>query len=288
MPCAPAAEPETEVFSYSKWSANLVELARVYRGGEPFPHIFLPDFLEPSLVNSMAAEFPNPHSEAWTRYKHHNENKLGMAKRDLFPQHLGEVTDELNSPEFVEWLSELTGIEGLLPDPSLEGGGLHQSTQGGFLNVHTDFTMHHYHKNWRRRVNLILYMNPEWEQEWGGEIELWDEGMKQCRAKFPPLFNHALVFSTEEGSFHGFPEPLRCPEGVSRKSLALYYYTREPNAHPVARSTDYRPRPGDGLANSFLIWLDKQAVDIYSRAKSRFGFSDEFASKVLSLISGDK
>jgi hypothetical protein len=287
MPCAPAAEPGT-LFLYSKWRSKLPELAREYRAGKPFPHICLPEFMDPEIVARMATEFPDPHSEAWTRYKHHNENKLGMAKRDLFPYNLGQVADELNSPEFVQWLSALTGISGLMPDPSLEGGGLHQSKRGGFLNVHTDFTMHHYHKNWRRRVNLILYVNPEWELSWGGAIELWDGKMKECVAKFPPLFNHALVFSTQEGSFHGFPEPLRCPEHVSRKSLALYYYTLEPNAKPVARSTDYRPRPGDGFVKSALIWLDKQAVDIYSRAKSRFGFSDEFASKVLGVISGDK
>src|SRR4051794_24735761 len=121
MPSALAAEPGTGIFSYSKWTAELPGLARAYRSGKPFPHIFLDGFLEASLVSRMAAEFPDPHSEAWTRYRHHNENKLGLAKRDLFPDHLGQVTDELNSPEFVQWLSALTGIEGLVADPSLEG-----------------------------------------------------------------------------------------------------------------------------------------------------------------------
>jgi hypothetical protein len=149
-----------------------------------------------------------------------------MAKRKLFPPWLGEVTDEPNSPRVVSWLSALTRIPDLVSDPSLEGGGLHQSTRGGFLNVHTDFS-HHYHKHWRRRVNLILYLNPEWCAEWGGAIELWDRTMLSCIAKYRPLVNHALIFNTDEKSWHGFPDPLDCPEGVSCKSLALYYYTIE-------------------------------------------------------------
>ena len=84
---------------------------------------------------------------------------------------------------------------------------------------------------------------------------------------------------------HGFPEPLRCPEGESRKSIALYYYTLEPNAPPTGRSTNYRARPEDGIGKSALIWLDKEAVDLYSRLKARFGLSDEFASRVLGFLS---
>jgi len=103
--------------------------------------------------------------------------------------------------------------------------------------------------------------------------------------KIPPLFNEALIFRTDEISYHGFPDPLRCPEGESRKSLALYYYTVESGVGVKAHSTNYRPRPQDGPLKSSMIWLDKEAVDLYSRAKARFGFSDEFASKVLGFLS---
>jgi hypothetical protein len=172
-----------------------------------------------------------------------------------------------------------------MPDDTLEGGGLHQSGRGGFLNVHTDFSYHHYRKDWHRRVNLILYLNPNWHEEWGGAIELWDRDMRQCVVKIPPLFNEALIFETNDISYHGFPEPLRCPDGESRKSIALYYYTLDSDAHVKARSTDYRSRPEDGPLKSALIWLDKEAVDLYSRAKARFGFSDELASRILGFLS---
>jgi hypothetical protein len=288
MPTAPAAtDQQGGVFPYPKWDQNLPALAKLYSEGKPFPHVYLADFLDSEFALPASAEFPRPDTEAWTHYKHHNENKMGLTKRDLFPPLLGEVADELNSPEFVEWLSELTGIPGLVADPDLEGGGLHQSGRGGFLNIHADFTMHHYHKHWRRRVNLILYLNQGWRPEWGGAIELWDEKMQHCAVKFPPLLNHALIFRTDERSHHGFPEPLRCPPEVSRKSLALYYYTAD-DAKSAPRSTNYRARPEDSLAKAVMIWLDKKAIALYSRAKARFGFSDDIASKILGKLFGKK
>jgi len=288
MSTARAVAACERLFPYEKWNPQVEELARRYRNNYPCPHILLQDFLEPSLALAMASEFPRHASEAWTQYKHANENKTGMARRELFPPTIRAVVDELNSAEFVAWVSRLTGIPNLIADPMLEGGGLHQAGRGGYLNVHRDFSMHHFHKNWHRRVNLILYLNPGWQPEWGGSIELWEREMKQCAAKYPPLLNHALIFTTNEISLHGFPDPLTCPEGESRKSLALYYYTVEPEGAVAAHSTDYFARPQDGWRKSVMIWLDKELVDLYSRAKARFGFSDELASKVLGFLSRKK
>jgi Rps23 Pro-64 3,4-dihydroxylase Tpa1-like proline 4-hydroxylase len=280
------------LFPYERWQWALPGLAEQYSRNEPCPHILLTDFLEAEVALEIAREFPLPVTHAWTQYKHANENKLGMTKRELFPPRLRAVTDELNSPEFVEWISQLTGIPDLLPDPMLEGGGLHQSGRGGYLNVHTDFSKHHFRANWHRRVNLILYLNPEWDESWGGSLELWEKSregkMTRCVAKYPPRLNHAIIFTTTETSLHGFPDPLTCPEGQSRKSLALYYYTAETNSHFASHSTEYFARPQDGWTKSAMIWLDKKAVDLYSRAKTRFGFSDEFASRVLGWWSGRK
>ena len=275
--------PASPVFPYGRWFLQASALRRKFCENRPFPHLHLKEFLDPCNAAEAASRFPGLRTDAWTRYKHQNENKLGLTKRELFPAALGEIVDELNSPAFVHWLSKVTGIDGLLADGSLEGGGLHQSGRGGFLNIHTDFTTHHYHKNWHRRINLILYLNPNWLEDWGGAIELWDRNVKQCVVKVPPLLNEALIFETNDISYHGFPEPLRCPEGESRKSVALYYYTLDSNV--AARSTNYRPRPKDGVMKSVLIWLDKKAVHWYSLAKARFGFSDEFASKVLGMLS---
>lgn len=286
---SPLPATETlELFPYTRWSEPLPALARRYREAKPFPHTHLTEFLEPQTAHSLANEFPASSSSAWIQYKHYNENKAGLTKRELFPATMGKVVDELNSPKFLAWLSELTGIPDLMSDPTLEGGGLHQSARGGFLNLHADFTMHHHHSTWRRRLNLILYLNPDWQPEWGGGIELWDDQMRQCAASVPPLLNHALIFSTTETSYHGFPEKLACPEHVSRKSLALYYYTIEQNSHYAGRSTNYQSRPEDAKSKAALIWLDKKAVHVYSKTKAKLGIGDDLASKVLGFLSRKK
>ncbi len=288
MSIAQAVQAPARLFPYERWDPALAALALQYRNNSPCPHILLKDFLQPGIALTMAKEFPHPTTEAWTQYKHANENKLGMPKRELFPPTIRAVVDELNTPEFVAWVSQLTGIPNLIADPILEGGGLHQSGPGGYLNVHTDFSQHHFHTSWHRRVNLILYLNPDWQEQWGGSLELWERNMARCAVKYPPLLNYALVFTTDERSLHGFPDPLTCPEGQSRKSIALYYYTVEHDAKFSGHSTDYFARPQDGWWKSAMIWLDKKALDLYSRAKARFGFSDEFASKVLGFLSRKK
>jgi len=282
------AKRQAPLFDYERWSGPIGRLGQEYRKQTPFPHIHLENFLEPGIARALMQEFPSAESSAWIQYKHHNENKMGLPKRELFPERLGQVVDEFNSPDFLAWLSELTGIPGLVSDETLEGGGLHQSARGGFLNVHADFTVHHHHKNWRRRINLILYLNEGWQPEWGGSLELWDAGMTRSVASYPPLLNHAVIFNTDEDSFHGYPDALTCPPGVSRKSLALYYYTPEVGSVRAGRTTNYRARPGDGPVRSALIWADKQAVHLYSRVKERFGLSDDFASRVLGYLSRKK
>lgn len=288
MTSASAPTERLRPFPCDRWTEQLPELARRYQQAQPFPHIHLTDFLDADTARFAAKEFPESLSETWIQYKHFNENKAGLAKRELFPQILGKIVDELNGPQFLDWLSKLTGISNLVADPSLEGGGLHQSARGGFLNLHADFTMHHHNKNWKRRINLIVYLNPQWQLEWGGAIELWDKEMRHCCASVPPLLNHALIFSTTDDSYHGFPEKIRCPDGVSRKSVALYYYTIERDENLVGQSTNYQARPTDGKAKSTLIWLDKKAVHLYSRAKEKFGISDDAASKVLGFFSRKK
>ena len=279
MKCMAPVEPWFE-------SGPAEALSALYQSAEPFPHIHLERFLDQAVARQLAQEFPQQGSPAWTQYKHYNENKLGLPKRVLMPDGLGCLIDHLNGPEFIAWLAQLTGIPKLIADPSLEGGGLHRSGRGGFLNMHADFTVHHHHPNWRRRVNLILYLNENWQEDWGGAIELWDRNMTRCVVKIPPLLNHAVIFSTDQDSYHGFPDPLQCPETVTRKSVALYYYTEELAVN--ARSTNYRARPKDARGKAALIWADKQAVSVYSKLKSKLGLSDDLASRLLGLFSRSK
>lgn len=278
---------ETPILDLDRWEAKLPELRKEYDTENPFPHIVIDDFLNEDAAQQAMNAFPGVADSGWIHYVHFNEKKHGLNKADLLPPFLKQTIDTLNSYRFVAWLSELTGIEGLKADPMMEGGGLHQSLRGGFLNVHADFTVHPHKRNWRRRVNVLVYLNEGWQPEYRGEIELWTRDMKHCVRKALPIFNRCVIFNTDEDSFHGLPDPIQCPEGMTRKSIALYYFTEEKDPIKVKmRSTNYRARPTDDAKHAFFVWLDKRIVSTYSAVKGILGLNDDFASKVLNALSG--
>ena len=273
----------TQVFDYSNWSSQLDELSKRYQGANPYPHIVLENFLDPGTLNQCIKEFNHLNeSDGWINYKHYNEDKRGLNKIDLLPETIKGTINELNSPEFLQWLSAITGIKNLQKDDGLEGGGIHQSTRGGYLNIHADFTVHPHHRNWQRRVNVLVYLNPEWKEEWGGKLELWDTQMKACEAKILPIFNRCVIFNTDADSYHGHPEPMTCPDGVYRRSIALYYYTVEEN--PYRRATYYQARPGEG-SKKILVRLDNALVSLYTNIKGRLGANDKVISGLLKFFS---
>ena len=273
--------PTESGLDIARLSAALPELRARYTVAEPFPHVVLDEFLDPSIAERAAEEFPPIDPERWINYLHVNERKYGNTNPRTWGPTLQGVAEGLTSAPFVHFLEELTGIDALLVDDTFEGGGLHQSVAGGFLNVHADFTVHPQHRHWRRRVNVLVYLNDEWPAAYSGDLELWSTDMKRCVKTIAPIGNRAVVFTTDADSFHGHPDPLRCPPGVARQSMALYYFTAEDE--PTVRSTEYRARPGDG-PRSALIYLDKQVVRNYDRIKRRLGLSDDFASRFLNRL----
>lgn len=260
------------------WEQTLAGRSQEYGSAEPFPHVVIDGFLDPGMLRRAAHEFGTVDSPGWISYVHYNERKYSNPSIDLWGPTLRSIAEALNSPRFVSILSDLTGIDGLFADEGMEGGGLHQSLRGGFLNVHADFTVHPLHPNWRRRVNLLLYFNDDWPPSYGGALEFWSTDMQERVRTVEPRGNRVVIFNTDSDSFHGHPDPLTCPPGVSRQSLALYYFTVE--SRPLIRSTEYRSRPGEGL-RGILIYLDKQVLRIYDRTKRRLGISDALIDRVL-------
>ena len=257
-----------------------------YQKAEPFPHIFLDRFLPERMAQQALNAFPAVKDAGWIHYMHVNEKKHGLNKMDLIPEPIREIIHQLNGPEFLKQLGKLTGIECLLPDPALEGGGLHQTQPGGFLNIHADFTVHPHKKHWKRRVNLLIYLNQNWLPDYGGDLELWSRDMKQCKIKIAPLFNRVVIFNTDEDSYHGLPNPLLCPPEMTRKSMALYYYTEEDKV-PKLITTNYQARPGDGW-KSIAIYLDKKLIQLYTMIKRKLGMNDDFVSNILNWFSRKK
>ncbi len=283
MPEATATvSPRQPLVDIRSWQEKLEQLKSEYQVESPFPHIALDDFLTEEVAQKALDAFPGLGDEGWINYVHVNEKKHGLNKIGLLPEFIQQLIAEFNRPEFVSFLSELTGIPNLQPDESMEGGGLHQSPRNGFLNVHADFTVHPHKRNWKRRVNLLLYLNKDWQPEYNGDLELWARDMSRCERKIAPIFNRVVIFNTDDDSYHGLPEPIQCPEGETRKSIALYYFTIEEKA-PRLRSTHYRSRPGDGW-RSILIYADRQLIAAYTQVKRRLGLNDDFASKVLGFF----
>lgn len=256
-----------------------------YALAEPFPHIVLDDFLDESTLGRAIDEFPDLDEAQWTNYLHVNERKYANSDLDTWAPILRDIATQLMSDPFVRLVEEITGISDLIADPALDGGGLHTSIAGGYLNVHTDFTSHHVHPTWERRVNLLLYLNRDWDPSYGGDLELWDAQMTRCVTKVAPIANRVVLFTTTPDAFHGHPVPLAAPQGVSRKSLALYYFTE--SEHAVARPTQYRARPDDGWRR-ILIAADQQALRAYDVAKRRLGLSDDTASRLLGRLDRSK
>lgn len=231
-------------------SQKLDELAERYRSAydaaDPFPHIVLDEFLDGDVLRQVSDSFPVAGEAVWSQIDTWRSKKLHTENELLLADSARSVLQQLNSSTFVNFLERLTGIEGLIPDPHFTGGGLHQIEPGGFLKIHADFNRHPRLKL-DRRLNLLLYLNEDWKEEYGGHLELWDRGMARCAQRILPLFNRCVIFSTTDSSFHGHPEPLKCPPGWTRKSLALYYYT---NGRPAGESdgehgTLTRLRPGE-------------------------------------------
>lgn len=227
--------PPIFTFRHADLVARAERHAGEYRSAQPFPHAVIDDFLPADVADRLLKSFPPPDAEHWLDWTKrdtvHQPKKLGIghaSKLEGAPPYLHNVLFAFNSFPFLDFLERLTGIGKLLPDPHFHGGGLHQILSGGKLAVHCDSTvltpLHLY-----RRINALLYLNRNWRPEYGGDLELWDATCSRCEKSIAPLFNRLVVFNTTKHSFHGHPRPLNTPPSVTRKSLALYYFTSEPS-----------------------------------------------------------
>jgi len=215
------------------------EYRNAYTNADPFPSIYFDNFFIPERLKEVLEEFPDLTKGADLKYKDVNQVKLASKGEYRFGPNTKQFMHYLNSQPFLEFLSILTGIENLIPDPYFEGGGCHQIQPGGMLKIHADFNKHPTNKL-DRRLNVLVYLNENWEESYGGHFELWDREMKGCKTKILPLFNRMAMFSTTSTSYHGHPNPLTCPPDRTRKSLALYYYTNgRPEEELLGDNTDH-------------------------------------------------
>jgi Rps23 Pro-64 3,4-dihydroxylase Tpa1-like proline 4-hydroxylase len=219
-----------------------------YQANLPFPHIYFDDFLPLQVAESALLDFPEPKETEWFVQTDVNQRKkLAFDAVEKLPASIRDVLYFLNSRPMLKFLEVLTGIQAVLPDPNYTGGGLHQIRPGGLLEVHADFSYHH-GLRLDRRINVLIYLNKDWKEEYGGHFELWDREVKRAEKKILPVFNRCAIFSTTSVSFHAHSIPLACPPDRNRKSIATFYYSNgRPEEDPGLthrHEVAFQERPG--------------------------------------------
>lgn len=234
----------------------------------PFPHAIIENFFDATFADALASEFTESMYEPkWTRYWNPIEKKYARTNFANLPA-TQRAFEALQSNACVDKIRAMTDIADLECDPSLHGAGLHSHPRGGKLDMHLDYSIHPFTGK-ERRLNLIVYLNREWESSWGGALQLWNAEFTSCTKAIEPAWNRAVLFRTSDLSFHGLPTPLNCPEEVRRNSLAIYYVSpARPNIIHRPKA-EFRPLPwqpmSDRLRNLYNIRSQRclQDTDLY-------------------------
>ena len=232
-----------------------------YDKNMPFPHCISDGIWNKKLLENIEKEINSFKDWDGERNFFGSIGKRYCSTKDKFPKCVSKIIDISSSPEFIKCLEKISGEEGLIPDPYLEGGGIHSTINKGFLKMHADFNWHKKLKLYRR-LNLLIYINSGWQETWLGDLEL---GLKEKNklniySKISPKFNRTVLFTTTDKSFHGHPKELNAPDGIARNSLALYYYvsTKPKNTVFIKRtSTKYNLETKKNFKSLFLKLIRK-------------------------------
>lgn len=271
-------DPETLDLDPKAAKAAGEKYGPAYQSKTPFHYGCIDDFMPPEILDRVIEELRTlPDAEAV--FDRPQERFKASYIPERLPPYTKQLFYALNSRPVIQFLEALTGIKGLIPDPYYQGGGVHVTGTGGHLDIHADFN-HHKTMNLERRLNILIYLNKDWKEEYGGSFEVWSENMEHKVAGFEPIFNRMCCFSTSSKSWHGNPEPVNHPDGKPRMSLALYYYTATWDSTRKAHTTLFKPRPGTADREDKVIarraWLkDVLPPVVYRRVAHRmksFGF----------------
>jgi hypothetical protein len=238
-----------------------LELTAQYNGANPYPHIVIEDFLPPKILEICLQRFPKVLDKEGMTFDRPQER----LKSSFNPDHLDGALRcffySLNSKPFIRFLENMTGIKGLIPDPYFMGAGFHEIKNGGHLSVHADFN-HHKPMNLERRINVLIYLNKDWKEEYGGQLELWDVDMTACQKSVLPVFNRCVVFNTTSKSNHGNPNVINHPQGIPRRSIALYYYTSTWSDEKREHTTQFQTRPGSADKKDHQVKNDEMLREL--------------------------
>lgn len=251
---------------------NLARMAAEFQGAKPYNHIVIDNFLQQDVAESLYGNFPKM-TELRKHYNGLNENKSEGSSFDTYHPNFAKVIADITSPEFIKMLEQITGIDNLSIPPDHRGAGVHLGKAGSYLDVHVDFSVHPT-LNMHRQLNLLIYMNKDWQEEWGGHIELWNHDVTKLDKKVLPILNRCVIFQCSEISYHGY-DKISPPETESRKSIYAYYYTP---VGPGVRYHDtiFKARPSEGTIKKIKTDVKETLKNAAKRMLLTLGLSKVF------------
>jgi hypothetical protein len=201
---------------------NIDDLSEIFKNGTPTPSIIINDFFHSDVIESLNNECQNSDDSKWKVFNRNGSHMIEYNDIQQLPKAY-EAYSYLHSGPFLKWLERLTNINGLIPDPHLIGAGYSKSFNGDTLNVHVDFNWNNDLKLYRV-LSLIVYLTPDWKEEWGGGLDFYDGSRSKIVKTIPCLYNTCAIWKYDELGFHGYRTPIKCPEGKSRNSIRAFYY----------------------------------------------------------------
>jgi len=272
------------VVDYKNLDLNRERFKEQFSNATPFKYLVIDNLLHSNIALEMNKEIEGEDQEiSWIRHKTYNQDLYGLSEIKKYKKFTELVYKDLVSSRFMEFLRFITSDSILIPDYTLYGGGVRKAFRGGHLNLHVDFLNHTVNKKLRRKLNLIFYLNTNWKPEYGGDLELWDPNCEYMAHKIAPLFNRCVLFETTSSSYHGFPDKLKCPEGMTRNSFAIYYYN-EINKELKIETSHYRARPQDKLTEHLFVNASNKLQKIYSFMIRNSLISHNFTNKIINLF----
>jgi len=248
--------------------ANLERLHKEFEVGKPYKHIMIDNFLDEDFANTLYQNFPGEDKMSRT-YQGLNENKSEGSGFENFHPGFTQLRSFFLTPEFNKALSKITGIAALFTVEDGLGAGVHYSVDGGYLDIHIDFNIHHI-RNIHRRVNLLIYLNKDWKESYGGMLEMWNANVSKLEKSYLPSFNRCVIFETNEISYHGFNK-MTLPEGVGRKSIYGYFYTDLREDAKGYHDTIFKARPEEGLAKKIKTDVKETVKNTGKRILKKLG-----------------
>ena len=210
-----------------------------YLLAKPFPYLVIDNVCDEEKLAKLYNSIPELSNKS-RDYMFANNKFEKSNYRELGPE-FDELYRDLCSPEMNAFLSFIAN-EKIFVDPANHGGGLHQGKQNSFLDMHLDFNYHPLHGNWFRNMNMLLYLNKDWDPAYKGHLKLQDLRSGETKELDVP-FNRLIIQQTRAFTLHGY-DMTNFPEGRYRTSIATYAYTIHQHHVEKPRTTDWFVKDG--------------------------------------------